>query len=164
VAEEAETRVAGRRRERAVAEARVAQLTAALPERRRASDELAAERASLAGELGAARAADQAAIDAAEAADAARRTRRGELLELERAQGGGSARLLELERAAQSAAVEASRRDEALASLARERELALEGLPESDAPVPAEEIEASPTRSSTPSCAACAGCSRRSAR
>jgi chromosome segregation protein len=142
VAEEAETRVAGRRRERAVAEARVAQLTAALPERRRASEELATERAGLADELATARAADQSAIDAAGAADEARRTRRGELLELERAQSGGSARLLELERAAQSAAVEASRRDEALASLARERELALEGLPESEAPVPTEEIEA----------------------
>ena len=141
VAEEAETRVAGHRRERAVAEARVAQLTAALPERRRAADELATERTGQADELAAARTADRAAIDAAAAGDAARRTRRGELLELERAQSGGSVRLLELERAAQTAAVEASRRDEALASLARERELALEGLPESDAPVPAGEIE-----------------------
>lgn len=142
VAEEAETRVAGHRRERAVAEARVAQLTAGLPQRRRAADELATERAGLAGELAQARAADQEAIDAAAAADAARRSLRGELLELERAQSGGSARLLELERAAQSAAVEASRRDEALASLSRERELALEGLPESEAPIPADEIEA----------------------
>ena len=142
VAEEAETRVAGRRRERAVAEARVAQLTAALPERRRAASELELERAALADELAQARAADQAAIDSATAADGARRSRRGELLELERAQSGGSARLLELERAAQVAAVEASRRDEALASLSRERELALEGLPESEAPIPAEEIDA----------------------
>ncbi len=142
VAEAAETRVAGRRRERAVAEARVAQLTAALPERRRAAGELAAERAALVEALAEARTADQAAIDAAAAADATRRTRRGELLELERAQSGGSARLLELERAAQTAAVDASRRDEALASLGRERELALEGLPESDAPIPAEVIEA----------------------
>jgi chromosome segregation protein len=141
-AEEAETRVAGHRRERAVAEARVAQLTAALPERRRASESLAAERAELSEELAAARAADQAAIDSAGAADQARRTRRTELLELERAQSGGSARLLELERAAQAAAIEASRRDDALASLARERELALEGLPESEAPIPAAEIEA----------------------
>jgi chromosome segregation protein len=142
VAEEAETRVAGRRRERAVAEARVAQLTAALPERRRAADELAIERTRLADELAAAQTADRAAVDAAAAADGARRTRRAELLELEGAQSGGSARLLELERAAQTAAVEASRRDEALASLSRERELALEGLPESEAPVPADEIDA----------------------
>jgi len=141
-AEQAETRVAGRRRERAVAEARIAQLRAALPARQRSSEELAAERATLAGELAAARATDQAAIDAAAAADAARSARRADLLELERAQGGGSARLLELERAAQAAAVEASRRDEALASLARERELALESLPQSDAPMPTEEIEA----------------------
>lgn len=142
VAEDAETRVAGRRRERAVAEARVAQLTAALPERRRAADQLESERTVLARELAAARQADQAAIDGAAAAEETRRGRRGDLLELERAQNGGSARLLELERAAQSAAVEASRRDEALVSMARERELALEGLPESEAPVPTEEIEA----------------------
>ena len=142
VAEETETRVAGRRRERAVAAARVAQLTAALPERRRAAHELEAERTELARELAGARAADQAAMNGAAAADGARRTRRGELLELERAQSGGSARLLELERTAQNAAVEASRRDEALVSMARERELALEGLPESEAPVPTEEIEA----------------------
>lgn len=142
VAEEAESRVAGRRRERAVAEARIAQLTAALPDRHRASGELAAERAGMADELAAAREADRAAADAATAADEARRARRVELLELERAQGGGSARLLELERAAQNAAVEVSRRDEALASLARERELALEGLPESEAAVPTDEIDA----------------------
>ena len=142
VAEEAESRVAGRRRERAVAEARVAQLTAALPDRRRASDELAIERAALAEALATAREADRLASEAATAADELRRTRRRELLELERAQSGGSARLLELERAAQTAAVEVSRRDEALASLARERELALEGLPESDAPIPTEEIDA----------------------
>jgi len=141
-AEEAETRVAGRRRERAVAEARVAQLTAALPERRHASESLATERERLSEELASARTADQSAIAAAAAAEEARRTRRGELLELERAQSGGSARLLELEVAAQAAAIEASRRDEALASLARERELALESLPEVEAPIPVAEVEA----------------------
>jgi len=141
-AEEAETRVSGRRRERAVAEARVAQLTAALPARRLELDELAGERASFADEVTEARATDRAAVEGAATADAARRSLRAELLELERAQGGGSARLLELERAAQSAIVEASRRDEALSSLGRERELALDGLPESEAPIPTDEIDA----------------------
>ena len=49
---------------------------------------------------------------------------------LEREQGGAGTRLGELERASQAAAIEASRRDEALAGLLREREMALDGLPE----------------------------------
>ncbi|HET6381054.1 MAG TPA: chromosome segregation protein SMC, partial [candidate division Zixibacteria bacterium] len=47
---------------------------------------------------------------------------------------GGVARLAELERAAQEAAVEAMRREEALAALTREREMALESLPSGDGP------------------------------
>ena len=141
-AEEAELRTAGRRREQAMAEARVAQLAASAPERTRANEELAAERTALADVLAAARTADEEAIAAHAVAETARGTRRAELLELERAQGGASSRLAELERAAQAAAVEASRRDEAMASLARERELALEGLPETGAPLPEEEIGA----------------------
>ena len=68
--------------------------------------------------------------------------RRRELLELERSEGGAGGRLAELERAAQATAIEASRRDEALSALRRERELALEGLPETDAEPPTEEIDA----------------------
>ena len=142
VAEVAETRIADRRRERAVAEARVAQLEAALPDRRREHDEHSGERDRLAAELADARRADEAAVAAHAAAEKERGARRQELLELERGQGGASSRLGELERNAQATAIEASRRDEVLAALGRERELALEGLPESDAEVPTEEIDA----------------------
>ena len=62
------------------------------------------------------------------------------LLELERDHGGASARIGELERQAQATAIEATRRDEALAALARERELALESLPDSPLEAPSEEI------------------------
>ena len=140
-AEVAETRIADRRRERAVAEARIAQLEAALPHRRREQDEQVAERERLATELGAARLADEAAVAAHAGAEKERGARRQELLELERAQGGASSQLGELERTAQATAIEASRRDEALASLGRERELALEGLPESAVVIPSEEID-----------------------
>lgn len=68
--------------------------------------------------------------------------RRHELLSLESEQGGAGARLGELERASQAAAIEASRLDEALAGLLRERELALEGLPEplTDAARPSDDV------------------------
>jgi chromosome segregation protein len=82
------------------------------------------------------------AVEAAERAETDRGARRSELGELERDRGGSAARLGELEHAAQQTAIEASRRDEALSALARERELALEGLPESSAAVPTEEIDA----------------------
>lgn len=141
-AEETETRIAGRRQERALAEARVAQLQASLPDRRATLETQTAERQALGAELGAARAADEEAVAVHATAEAARGERRRELLELERAQGTTAARLGELERAAQQTAIEASRRDEALAALARERELALEGLPETSAAAPTDEVEA----------------------
>ncbi len=125
-----ETRTAGMRGERATGEARVAQLRAAIPERRAAIASVAAERASLAGPLEAARAAHGTAETAHELAEATRATLRSELMALEREHGGVGARLGELERASQAAAIEASRRDEALAGLLREREMALEGLPD----------------------------------
>ena len=63
-------------------------------------------------------------------AEAARETERQALLDAERRLSGDSGRLAELEAAQQAAAIEASRLEEGLASLAREQELALEGLPE----------------------------------
>lgn len=141
-AEQLETRVSGRRRDRSMREARVAQLTASLPEGRRSLDELATERGASAAAADEARAADAEAAAAQERAEAERATRRRELLELERSEGGTGTRLGELERAAQATAIEASRRDEALAALTRERELALEGLPDSSAEAPMDEIEA----------------------
>jgi chromosome segregation protein len=142
VAESLETRVSGRRRERALLEARVAQLSAGRPDRERALGELAGERTSVAAAVDEARRADADAAEAQERSEAARAAMRSELLELERAQGGAGAKLGELEHAAQLSAIEASRRDEALASLARERDLALEGLPETGAEAPMDEIEA----------------------
>jgi chromosome segregation protein len=141
-AEEVETRLAGRRQERALAEARIAQIEAALPERQRATALLADERAGLHAALEEARAADAGAVTAHADAERARGAARTALLELEREQGGATARLGELERAMQTTAIEASRRDDALVALARERELALEGLPETDASVPIGELEA----------------------
>ncbi|HSK92881.1 MAG TPA: chromosome segregation protein SMC [Candidatus Angelobacter sp.] len=141
-AEAAETRTADGRRQRALREARVAQLSAGLPARRDALERLADERSEVAAALAAAREADGAVQDRATSAESARGERRRELLDLERDRGGIGARLGELERRAQATAIEASRRDEALASLAREHELALEGLPETDAEAPMDEIDA----------------------
>ncbi|MBW3612516.1 MAG: hypothetical protein KY392_01490, partial [Chloroflexi bacterium] len=141
-AEAAETRTADARRERAVREARVAQLRADLPARRGASERMAEERAEMEAAAAAARDADARLADRARAAETARTERRRELLELERGRGGVAARLGELERRAQATAIEASRRDEALSALAREQQLALEGVPETGAEAPMEEIEA----------------------
>ena len=141
-AEEAETRISGRRRERAMAEARIAASEAARPERERALAALTEERTAIDGELRAAREADAAAARAHTAAEAARAAARNALLELERERGGASAQLAELERKAQATAIEASRREDAVAALARERELALEGLPETEVEAPPEELHA----------------------
>ncbi|HUF06051.1 MAG TPA: chromosome segregation protein SMC [Candidatus Binatia bacterium] len=141
-AEALETRTAGRRRDRGRHEARAAQLTAVLPERRAALAQLTAEREATAGESHLAREADRHAAAAQAGAEAEREARRSELLELERGGADVGSRVVELERQAQSTAVEASRRDESLSALARERELALEGLPETGAEAPVEEIDA----------------------
>jgi chromosome segregation protein len=141
-AADAELQIAGRRRAQGSAEARVAQLRAALPERSRGRDELTAERSLLGASLADATRADEAAAARHNAAESHRAGRRSALLELERAQGDTSGRLAELEGAAQASAVEASRQDEALASIAREREMALDALPETDVSVPTAEIEA----------------------
>ncbi len=141
-AEEAENRSAGQQRERAMREARIAQLTAGIPERRRELDALQAEHDELASAAATVRAHDEAAVSAHAEAERLRARRRAELQELERGHADTSARLGELERNAQATAIEASRRDETLAALARERELALDGLPESAVEVDTAEIEA----------------------
>jgi chromosome segregation protein len=145
-AEEIQARTAGAITGRATREARLAHLTAAIPDRRRALERATAEREELAAPLESAR---QAAADAdagSVAAEASRAARRADLQQLEGAHGGSGARLGALERESQAAAIEASRRDEALAALLRERELALESLPETDddprAGTPMPEIEA----------------------
>ena len=141
-AQEVETRTAGLRSARTSNEARVAQLRAAIPERRAAIASVTAERAALAGPHEDARAAHATAETEHARAEESRAARRGELMALEREHGGAGARLGELERASQAAAIEASRRDEALAGLLREREMALEGLPEAaEAPDPVDEID-----------------------
>ncbi|MEP7081536.1 MAG: chromosome segregation protein SMC [Chloroflexota bacterium] len=141
-ADAAETLTVGQRRDRAAREARVAQLRASIPGVRAEEVTLTDERDGLAAALSAAQATDAASSSRLEAAEQARAARREELLELERGQGAVGSQLAELERAAQAAIIEASRRDEALVSLARERELALEGLPAIADAAPDEEIEA----------------------
>jgi chromosome segregation protein len=141
-AEALETRVASRRRDRSLREARVAQLSAALPDRRASVERLGAERTEAEAGAAAARDDDETTTAELERAEADRAQRRAELLDLERDQGGDGGRLGELERAAQATAIEASRWDEALAALARERELALDGLPETGVDAPVDEIGA----------------------
>ncbi len=126
----AEAASAGQRQERSRLEARQAQLAVDLPARRATVSSLDDQRRLAAEALNVARTADQQAASERAAADAEREQVRGQLLELERGVGGGGARLGELERAAQAAAIEASRQEEALGALARERELALDGLPD----------------------------------
>ncbi len=131
-AEVAEARSAGQRQARSLLEARSAQLNATLPGQSEALAAVDADRALAANTADAARGADAQAAQARSVADADRERLRGELLELEleRDSGAASGRLGELERAAQAAAIEASRREETLAALAREQELAFESLPE----------------------------------
>ena len=140
-AEVLETSTATRRRDRGMHEAAIAQITAALPLRRDAQEALDVERTELASATDEARRGDREAMEAADRAESERGARRTELRELEGDHGNASAELPVLERAAQETAVEASRRDEALAALGRERELALEGIPESAA-APPEDVDA----------------------
>jgi chromosome segregation protein len=121
---------AGQRHERSRMEARQAQLGAELPARRAELSSHDEQHRLAAEALNAARAADQQATTERAAAETERERLRAELLERERGVGGAGSRVGELERAAQAAAIEASRQEETLAALARERELALEGLPD----------------------------------
>jgi chromosome segregation protein len=104
-------------------------------------ERLTAEHADAAAGAEAARLADGRATAALEAAERTRSERRRSLLELERG-ADTAAGLAELERSAQSTAIEASRLDEALTALARERDLALDGLPPSAEEPNLAEIEA----------------------
>jgi len=70
---------------------------------------------------------EQASARRAEA-DTQRERLRAELLALERRESGAGGKLAELDRAYQVAAIEVTRHDEALAALAREREVALDAL------------------------------------
>jgi chromosome segregation protein len=147
-ADEADASETGRRRERGLLEAREAQLAAAIPTQRDALGRVAADLADATGALEAARAADASATTARAAADAERDRLRAELLELERG-AIAATRLAEVERAAQAAAIEVSHHEEALAASGRERELALDSLPEaagvpeaSASPEPAAELRA----------------------
>jgi chromosome segregation protein len=90
---------------------------------------MAAERAELDAALAVAQEADRAAAKARGAADAERDRTRAALVALER-EVGESGRVGDLEREAQAAAIEASRHEAALAALSRERELALDSLPQ----------------------------------
>ncbi len=137
-ARQVEERQVGQRQELAMLEARQAQLTAALPAQRQAVTALAGEHGEAGRTTDAAREADEAAAAERAEADAKREAARAALLEVERQAGGGSAHLAELEREAQRALVEASRREEAMAALAREREAALDSLPEAEDGSPAE--------------------------
>ena len=145
-AEQIQGRTAGAITERAAREARIAQLAASIPSRRDSLEHVSAELRELEEPLGAARHAVASTDATRVAADEARATRRADLQRLERERGGGSARLGSLEREAQAAAIEASRRDEALAALLRERELALDSLPavdgDAEADLAAPEIDA----------------------
>jgi len=129
VAEALEARHGSERIDRPALEARRAQLDLELAARREAAAASAAEHEAAVQAADAARVAEASASQTSEAADAQRELRRAELLELERTDAGG-AHLSELERAAQAAAIEASRREDALVALAREHEIALESLPE----------------------------------
>jgi len=128
-AEASETLTVGQRRDRATREARVAQLRASLASVAAAATALAREREAVMTTLDEVRAAEAASSTHLDAAEATRSACRTQLLELESGRGAAGSHLAELERAAQATAIEASRQDEALAALGRERELALESLP-----------------------------------
>jgi chromosome segregation protein len=133
-----EERQVGQQRERTDREARRTQIGAERPARDAAMASLLAERDAAMETVSDARSVDGAAAHDRERAEQARQAARVELMELERQAGGGLAKLGELERAAQAAAIEASRYEEALGGLARERELALDSLP---APSPGADVQ-----------------------
>ncbi len=127
-AEAAEQALLGARRRRAELEARHAQAMSSREAARQALDAIDGELAEMTEAVNAARRADDEAAEQRRGADAMREQLRGELLRLERDQSGAGSQLAELDRAAQVAAVEMSRHEEALAALAREREIALEAF------------------------------------
>jgi chromosome segregation protein len=128
-ARELEDRQLGAERSQAVAAARRLQAEATIAGQRAMHERLSSERTELDVALAAARDADGAAAESRTAADAERDAARTVLVALER-EVGEAGRLGELEREAQASAIEASRHEETLAALARERELALDSLPQ----------------------------------
>jgi chromosome segregation protein len=128
-AREIEDRQLGAARSHAVEAARRMQAEATVTMQQAARERLTAERAELDAAVTVAREADHAAAEARGAADAERDRMRAALVALER-EVGDTGRLGDLERESQAAAIEASRHEEALAALARERELALDSLPQ----------------------------------
>jgi len=142
-AEAVETRTAAARGQRATLEARATQLEAAIPDRRAAMRALSSEGQAVSQAVDVARNVSERAHDGFRHAEAARAERRAELIALERAAtdaGAGDGASLEAE--AQSAAIEASRRDEVLAGLLREREFTLDGLPAETGAEPMAEVAA----------------------
>ncbi|MEO6578709.1 MAG: hypothetical protein ABIO99_07430, partial [Candidatus Limnocylindria bacterium] len=128
-AEELETRTAGVRSERANLEVRVAQFGEGLPRLRATLETITAERSGVMAPADDLRERLRAADAEQVAAEKARQDSRAELVALEHEHGGSVDELAQLEHTMQSAAVDVSRRDEALAGLIRERDLALDGLP-----------------------------------
>jgi chromosome segregation protein len=129
-AEREEQQVAGGRQQRAVLEARRAQLEAQLPELEASIAGLAEQRAAAEAALDVARTADAEASTQRATAESTRDELRSELRSLEQRGGAAAGQLAALEQTAQAAAIDASRHEEALAALDRERALALESLPE----------------------------------
>ena len=127
-ADELERGLTGSRQRRGELEARRTQLEIAA----RGAGEALRETEGLAGqvqrEVDAAGTADRVALEARTSAEAGRERARAELLRLERDGSGAGSRLAELGRSAQAASLEVVRLEEALATLARERELALESM------------------------------------
>jgi len=89
---------------------------------------LTAERATSEVQLQDARDAERSAARRRKQADGERERLRAELLGLERQESGASGELADLDRAHHAAALEVTRQDDALAALAREREIALDAL------------------------------------
>ncbi|HLY36235.1 MAG TPA: chromosome segregation protein SMC [Candidatus Limnocylindria bacterium] len=129
-ADELESGMTGARQRRAELEARRSQLEIVAGAAATRLEELETARATLAGELVAARDADARSLQRRAEAEQERERERGELLRLEREGSGAGSRLADLDRSAQAAALEVVRLEEALGTLTRERELALESFAE----------------------------------
>jgi chromosome segregation protein len=116
--------------EQALLEARRDQLQASLTGDRGSLAALERDRASSTEAVAATAAAVEEATNERDAADAERDRLRADLLERERTRGGAASRMEVLERDAQAAALEAQRHEDELIAIGRERDLAIESLPE----------------------------------
>jgi chromosome segregation protein len=131
-AREVEEGLLGAQRSQALREARRIQLASAQVQQQQLMARLAEERATLQPELDVAAADDRRAMEARSSAEQERDAARAALVALERESAGGGAALAELERQMQAAAIEASRHEDALAALARERQIALDTLDDTE--------------------------------